>query len=164
MSSVQQNETSSSTNHINESQNNAKMLATVFGLTLSADNVNQTLVYVESESIEHAVFERLMMEDPESKLVRPSSKKNLNVDSHFVQKDVICYLFESYRRILQWDNASEVDSVKKIVLRNVVTTLQEPKLFEDQEVNKIRKFINIKKSIFIKKKSLFENVVELLKL
>lgn len=116
-----------------------QLLCEIFGLTIRPDDHHhQPLVLIESESAEHAVFERLMLAEPETKLVRPSSsKKSTQLDSHFVQTDVISYLFECYRRILQREksaNAKHITELKRIVLRNVNTILQEPALFETQEV------------------------------
>lgn len=110
-----------------------QLIAHVFGLTLrrdSDDPAQRSLVFVDADSIEHAVFERLMLPNPKL--------KTQDVDSHVVQTQAITYLYECYCRLKRYRvNDGLEDTIRnacQIVLRNVNTALQEPDLFPYQEV------------------------------
>lgn len=110
-----------------------QLMARVFGLTLRRDSdcrAQGSLVFIDADSIEHAVFERLMLPDP-----KPETQ---DVDSHVVQTQVITYLYECYCRLKHYRmNGDFEDTVRnacQIVLRNANTALQEPDLFQYQEV------------------------------
>lgn len=106
-----------------------QLLAHVFGLTLRRDGA-PSLVFIDAESIEHAVFERLMLPDP-----KPEAR---DVEAHVVQTQVITYLYECFCRLKRHrvnDGFSNVvRNARQIVLRNANTALQEPDLFQSQEV------------------------------
>lgn len=105
-----------------------RLMAHVFGLTLRRDGA-RSLVFVDADSMEHAVFERLMLPDPE-----PEAR---DVEGHVVQTQVITYLYECYCRLKRHrdDGFSDiVENACQIVLRNANTALQEPDLFQSQEV------------------------------
>jgi len=108
-----------------------RLMAHVFGLTLRRDNrAQESLVFIDADSIEHAVFERLMLPNPEP--------KTQNIDSHVVQTQVITYLYECYCRLKHYridsDFEDTVRNACQIILRNTNTALQEPDLFPYQEV------------------------------
>lgn len=108
-----------------------QLMARVFGITLHQDNDAQgSLVFIDADSIEHAVFERLMLPDP-----KPRAQ---DVDSHVVQMQVITYLYECYCRLKHYriddDCEDTVRNACQIVLQNANTALQEPALFQSQEV------------------------------
>lgn len=106
-----------------------RLMARVFGLTLRRDGA-RSLVFVDTDSMEHAVFERLMLPDP-----KPEAR---DVEDHVVQTRVITYLYECYYRLKHHqinDGFSDiVRNACQIVLRNANTALQEPDLFQFQEV------------------------------
>ncbi|XP_071556653.1 ubiquitin conjugation factor E4 A [Temnothorax nylanderi] len=105
-----------------------RLMAHVFGLTLR--RAQDSLVFVDADSIEHAVFERLMLPDP-----KPKAR---DVDSHVVQTQVITYLYECYCRLKRYQMNGVEDTVRnacQIVLRNANTALQEPDLFQYQEIH-----------------------------
>lgn len=117
-----------------------ELVAHVFGLTLSRDSNNtaqRCLVFIDADSIEHAVFERLMLQNPEPECMYDNTSVQ-EIDNHAVQTQVITYLYECYYRLKHYQtNDSLEDTVRnafQIVLRNAQTALQEPNLFEDQEV------------------------------
>lgn len=117
-----------------------KFIADVFCITLQERikfKHDKPLVYIETDSIEHAVFERLMLSDPVSKLVNGASKDDI-IDQHIIEPSIIIYLFDSYCRLQAYERDNElVDSVaelRRIIFRNVGTALQEPDFYEDQEV------------------------------
>ncbi|XP_011696774.1 PREDICTED: ubiquitin conjugation factor E4 A [Wasmannia auropunctata] len=112
-----------------------RLMAHVFGLTLHRDGdsrAQESLVFIDTDSMEHAVFERLM-------LPNPKPNKAQDVDSHVVQTQVITYLYECYCRLKRYRvNGDLEDTVRnacQIVLRNANTALQEPDLFQYQEVH-----------------------------
>ncbi|XP_050447919.1 ubiquitin conjugation factor E4 A [Cataglyphis hispanica] len=116
----------------------SQLLAHVFGLTLRRDSDGRTqgsLVYIDADSIEHAVFERLMLSDPKSTV------KDIvqDADSHIVQTQVITYLYECYCRLKHYQINNDLEHIIRntcqIVLRNVNTALQEPDLFQHQEIH-----------------------------
>ncbi|XP_015600659.1 ubiquitin conjugation factor E4 A [Cephus cinctus] len=119
-----------------------KLIDDVFGLTLKKEGKGTSarqLVFVDTDSIEHAVFERLMLPDPESKLVPTKCPKGIALDSHVVQTQIVSYLFESFCRLQRYkvvEGMSEtVSNVNQIILRNVGTALQEPELFQGQDIH-----------------------------
>jgi len=110
-----------------------QLVAHVFGLTLRRDNnscAQSSLVYIDADSIEHAVFERLMLPNPKP--------KTQDVDSHVVETQVITYLYECYCRLKHYQINSDLEKIVRnacqIVLQNANTALQEPDLFQYQEV------------------------------
>lgn len=114
-----------------------QLMAHVFGLTLRRDSdspAQRSLVFIDADSIEHAVFERLMLSDPKSTV------KNIvqDADDHIVQTQVITYLYECYCRLKHYQINSDLEhtirNACQIVLRNVNTALQEPDLFQYQQV------------------------------
>ncbi|KAG7211137.1 hypothetical protein KM043_010462 [Ampulex compressa] len=115
------------------------LLENVFGLTLhDRSNVPKELVFIDTDSIEHAIFERLMLSDPRSKLVSAKGSKSTSCEEHTVEGRPVRYLFESYRRLQLYPArlsfSDTINDVRKIILRNVGTALQEPDLFQGQEV------------------------------
>lgn len=110
-----------------------QLMAHVFGLTLCRNSdslAKRSLVFIDTDSIEHAVFERLMLSDPKSKVQ--------DADGHVVQTQVIIYLYECYHRLKHYSINSNLEEAIRnacqIVLRNTNTALQEPDLFQYQEV------------------------------
>lgn len=110
-----------------------QLLAHVFGVRLRQDSdspAQGSLVFIDTDSIDHAVFERLMLSDPKS-IVQ-------DAESHTVQTHVITYLYECYHRLKHYpishDLEETVRNACQIVLRNANTALQEPDLFQYQEV------------------------------
>ncbi|XP_012529354.2 ubiquitin conjugation factor E4 A [Monomorium pharaonis] len=115
----------------NSDQVDDQLMARVFGITLREDSDAQgSLVFIDSDSIEHAVFERLMLPDP-----KPAKARD--IDNHVVETQVITYLYECYCRLKHYQIDGCEDNVRnacQIVLQNVNTVLQEPALFQSQEV------------------------------
>jgi ubiquitin conjugation factor E4 A len=118
-----------------------KLIANVFGITLHQQNLNtstQQLVFIDTDSIEHAIFERLLLTDPISLLISKENIKEINLDHHFIQTEIVAYLFESYCRLQKYRicNGSYdiVENIRIIIMRNISTALQEPEIFIDQEV------------------------------
>lgn len=118
-----------------------ELIADVFGITLHWENEkkpNRQLVFIDTDSVEHAIFERLLLPDPESKLISKESTKGQDLDSHVVQIEIVPYLFESYCRLQRYrisdGSYDTVENIRRIIVRNVSTALQEPGLFSEQEV------------------------------
>ncbi|XP_076649891.1 ubiquitination factor E4A isoform X2 [Halictus rubicundus] len=118
------------------------LLADVFAITLHATGINQRLVFIDVDSIEQAVFERLMLSDPESKLVAPEDPQRntkTTVFPHILENQAICYLFECYCRLQRYRNEEElgdiVERMQQVILQNAGVALQEPDLFQGQEIH-----------------------------
>ncbi|XP_043272469.1 ubiquitin conjugation factor E4 A [Venturia canescens] len=118
------------------------LLAEAFGLTtnpINEDPLKKYLVYVDAQSAEDAIFERLMFTDLKSRLVPPCDGKKWTCDSHTVETEIIPYLFESFCRLRKKKQCLEIketrESLEKIALRNVSTALQVPNFFPGQEVH-----------------------------
>ncbi|XP_034174785.1 ubiquitination factor E4A isoform X1 [Osmia lignaria lignaria] len=126
----------------NDSQVN-RLLGDIFGITLhiikSNEEQKRKLVFVNVDSIEQAVFERLMLSDLESKLVPVGNSQDTVNDSHTLEKLVMYYLFESYCRLQRYQNKIEcsdiIQKIRQVILQNAAVALQEPKLFEEQEIH-----------------------------
>ncbi|CAK9829483.1 Ubiquitin conjugation factor E4 A [Anthophora retusa] len=124
-----------------------RLLGDILGITLHAIEVNdrsdddekRKLVFLDVDSIEQAVFERLMLPDLESKLVPVENSQQSVTDPHTVEKEVIPYLFESYCRLQQYQTKLEVldilFEIRQVILQNASIALQEPELFEEQEIH-----------------------------
>ncbi|EFN84625.1 ubiquitin conjugation factor E4 A [Harpegnathos saltator] len=119
-----------------------QLMADVFGLALHSDSnnvVQKALIFIDTDSIEHAVFERLMLPNPAAKMTYNQYNCKAPSDSHIVQAQVIPYLYESYCRLKQYNAKSGLEDIIRdacqIVLRNANTALQEPDLFQSQEVH-----------------------------
>jgi ubiquitin conjugation factor E4 A len=115
-----------------------QLMAHVFGLTLRRDKNNpseRSLVFIDADSIEHAVFERLMLPNPKPEWTYDNA---INIDGHIVQTQVIIYLYECYCRLKQYriqnDLKNTIRNACQVILRNTSTALQEPDLFQYQEV------------------------------
>ncbi|XP_029162873.1 ubiquitin conjugation factor E4 A [Nylanderia fulva] len=111
-----------------------QLMARVFGIKIRQDSNNPvqgSLVFIDTDSIDHAVFERLILSDPKS--------KTQDADGHTVQADVITYLYECYHRLKHYPVSSSLEETIRnacqIILRNANTALQEPDLFQYQEVH-----------------------------
>lgn len=144
------------------------LLGDILGITLHGIEANEhqkrRLIFVNVDSIEQAVFERLMLSDLESKLV--PIENSLFTDSHTIEKQVIPYLFESYCRLQKYQNKSEFSNIlckiNQVILQNTSVALQEPELFEEQKVcvfnkvnyNKFKEY-NLILLIFIDSQSIY---------
>ncbi|XP_043248079.1 ubiquitin conjugation factor E4 A isoform X1 [Colletes gigas] len=121
-----------------------QLLGDIFGITLYAtesnDHQKQRLIFVDVDTIEQAVFERLMLPDLESKLVPVEGCQEMPCDSHTLDEQAISYLFESYCRLQRYNNKLELSDtfcqIHQVILQNAGVALQEPYLFEGQEVHK----------------------------
>lgn len=119
-----------------------KLMQDVFGITFRLEHArDKVVVFVHTDSIEHAVFERLMLPNPVAKTM--CNRYDTTVDNHVIQRQVIPYLYESYRRLRHYSEKTNGDlqdireTVKdacQVVLRNANTALQEPDLFPSQKV------------------------------
>ncbi|XP_071868811.1 ubiquitination factor E4A [Bombus fervidus] len=119
-----------------------RLLGDILGITLyeigANEHQNRRLVLVNVDSIERAVFDRLMLPDLESKLVPIDNSQQILNDPHTTEKQVIPYLFESYCRLQLYQNKPELSDVlckiNQTILQNASIVLQEPELFEEQEI------------------------------
>ncbi|XP_076764676.1 ubiquitination factor E4A [Xylocopa sonorina] len=121
-----------------------RLLGDIFGITLYETEANEPqkrrLVLVDVDTIEQAVFERLMLSDLESKLVPTvTNSQQIHIDPHTTEKILIPYLFESYCRVQHYENKVQfsdiLSKISQIILQNASVALQEPGLFEEQEIH-----------------------------
>lgn len=120
-----------------------KLMADVFGLMLKSKEeaqVEKELVFIDTDSVENAIFERLLIPNPKTKLIINKNSNGTYIDGHIVDTQVIPYLYESFCRLRKYRAnqgfSNDINNLQHIILRNVATALQEPGLFEGQEVNK----------------------------
>ncbi|KAK2589180.1 hypothetical protein KPH14_001996 [Odynerus spinipes] len=118
-----------------------KLIADVFGLMLKSNkevDVEKPLVFIDTDSIEHAIFERLMTSDPKTRLVGNKNTNENCINGHTVETQAILYLYESFYRLTHYQSNQElcddINKLHRVIWRNVATVLQEPDLFQDQEV------------------------------
>lgn len=119
-----------------------ELIADVFGITLYHEKKKKPtrqLVFIDTDSVEHAIFERLLLIEPESALIAKESTKGQDLDSHVVQTEIVPYLFESYCRLQRYrisdGSYDTVENIRKIIMRDISTALQEPDVFVGQEVS-----------------------------
>lgn len=126
------------------------LLENVFGFTLLEENATQQgLVYLRDlaemfpqrqldiEILKHALFERLLLEDK------------------FKIDEVVVYLYKCYRNIGVLDEETRT-AVKAIILRNIVTSLKQPDLYPEQNVN--QQLFNLMQIDFSSAKPFFEDL------
>ncbi|XP_011494935.1 PREDICTED: ubiquitin conjugation factor E4 A [Ceratosolen solmsi marchali] len=118
-----------------------ELIADVFGIILRQWNIKTStrqLVFIDTDSIEHAIFERLLLTNPNSMLISKETTKKEDLDNHFIQSEIVTYLFECYRRLQRYKKSDGfydiVENIQVIIMRNISTALQEPEIFLDQEV------------------------------
>jgi ubiquitin conjugation factor E4 A len=100
--------------------------------------------WIDIETLEQALFERLLLEDPGSHVIvrNVCDKEGSSTKMHATQKEVITYLFECHRRLLSMRSGPEskghnkiISQMLSLVLRNVATALKQPALFEPQDLH-----------------------------
>lgn len=118
-----------------------KLIADVFCLMLKSNKeikVDKQLVFIDTDSIEQAIFERLMIPDPKTRLIGNQDSNENCVSGHLVETQVVPYLYESFCRLTKYqanqELSDDINNIHHIILRNMGTVLQEPDLFLDQEV------------------------------
>lgn len=93
---------------------------------------------MDLDTLEQALFERLLLPDP-TQCVIPKSCKNFM--EHVVQTKVISYLFTAEQNLLQYESTNDpfqknaVTKMRELILRNAVTALKQPGLFESQNLS-----------------------------
>ncbi|CAH2229401.1 jg14860 [Pararge aegeria aegeria] len=93
-------------------------------------------VYIDLETLEQALFERLLLQDIENNVI---PKTNKALKEHITQKQVFPYLFGSMENVQSFSQTNNqyirdaLEKMKELILRNAVTALKQPALFEGQE-------------------------------
>lgn len=122
-----------------------EIIESIFGLTLSEETSrNRGYVLLKEvaqafsspqlnlEALEHALFERLFLQNP-ADFVLCDKKK---ISGVVVEAEVITYLYSCYNNVAE-TNDLEDDvkiKVKGLILRNAVTALKQPDLYEGQKI------------------------------
>ncbi|XP_035743487.1 ubiquitin conjugation factor E4 A-like [Vespa mandarinia] len=119
-----------------------KLMADVFGLRLKSKEgtqIEKELIFIDTDSVENAIFERLMISNPKTKLILQRNSNGTYIDGHILDAQVIPYLYESFCRLRKYranqEFSDDINNLQHIILRNVATALQEPGLFESQEIH-----------------------------
>lgn len=93
---------------------------------------------IDLDILEQALFERLLLPGPLSCVIPKHCKE---YDKNVVQKEVITYLFLAEQNLLMYTNIKddcEVNAVKRmreLIMRNAVTALKQPELFDEQNLS-----------------------------
>ncbi|XP_068633346.1 ubiquitin conjugation factor E4 A isoform X2 [Battus philenor] len=101
---------------------------------LSEANAPKT--YIDLETLEQALFERLLLQDIEVNVI---PKSLTSFKEHVVQKQVFPYLFSSLQNLQSYDQINSpvvqkaLAKMRELIFRNAVTALKQPALFEDQD-------------------------------
>lgn len=119
------------------------IIENIFYFTINKDNENNHLVLLEDlsdnssepcidlELLEQALFERILLENPQSCVI-PKSKQ---VNSDVYEKDVLLYLFKCYQRLKEYDCTKDIKMVcRGLIIRNVMLALQQQDLFQGQDI------------------------------
>ena len=93
-------------------------------------------------TLEQALFERLMLQNPLDHLVRDPKSKSLN-HSQSIETQAVRYLVSCYRRcggVLARKKAGsgiaeEIRSMKDLIVQNLITAFKEPDFYEGQNLN-----------------------------
>lgn len=93
-------------------------------------------IYIDLETMEQALFERILLTEPEVLVIPKSTKAYMD---HVIQKQLFPYLFNAIQNIDHYEqNKNEtvkkcVEKIKELIFRNVITALKQPALFEGQD-------------------------------
>ncbi|XP_015110282.1 ubiquitin conjugation factor E4 A [Diachasma alloeum] len=149
-----------------------KHIQSIFGLLLTkrTPQTRSQLISIDAETIDDGLFERLTFPDIESKLVPPLGTKGVTLDPHFVQPEIIPYLFECWSRLQRLKHQEKDDSgindvisLENVVLRSVGTALEAPDIFQEQDIHRqyLELFVDSSEASNV---NLFtENVVNMIK-
>lgn len=130
-----------------------KIVENVFHFTINPNaldgQTDEQLVYLEElaqamspqtlidlEALEQALFERLLLQDIEQSVLPKTSKV---FKEHVIQKQVFPYLFSSMENVHSYSQTNTqfvrdaLEKMKELILRNAVTALMQPVLFEGQD-------------------------------
>lgn len=129
------------------------LIEDVFCITVSKRVLSQPLILVEEtaasiepsdkldvNSLEQALFERLLLEEPANHVIKPSTLGNSAVNHHVIEKDVLSYLFECHKQLMdmkRWkpDLEEDISSMDLLVIRNFATALTQPELYGTQRLH-----------------------------
>lgn len=94
--------------------------------------------HIDIETLEQALFERLMLTNI-TEFVLPKSSKPPYID-YVVQNKAIFYLNTAYERLKKYNASKDkfviniVENMKSLILRNVCTAMEQPDIFQDQVI------------------------------
>jgi ubiquitin conjugation factor E4 A len=99
--------------------------------------------WIDTDTLELALFERLLLKDPENHVIGRTVDKELSpTNAHATQKYVTPYLFECHRRLLRMKTGVQNNGRNKIIsqmlsllMRNAAKALKQPELFESQQLH-----------------------------
>lgn len=145
----------------------SSLIENCFGFTLSrARSSKNGFVYLEEQALtfpdkeldleilEHALFERLFLQNPQECVL--STEKN--AQGEIYETRVIQYLFHCYTRTNELKNEELKKVLNSLVMRNVLTSLKQPELYEGQNV--FAEFYDVLKSMHVLADKFFSTVYE----
>lgn len=133
----------------------------VFRITISKRNVSQPLVFVEETAttadpedklditnLEQALFERLLLEEPEKHVRTPPFFGNAAINHHVIEREVLTYLFECHKALMdlrKWkpEHLNTITEMSALVIRNTATALTQPDLYSSQPKQLHKQLINL---------------------
>lgn len=98
---------------------------------------------IDLEVLEHALFERLLLENPVSQLIKYKDNDR-NVDIRATLNECITYLFECSKDLQQYSNTVQNESdewkqiinhINTLIIRNAATALKQPDLYSFQDIH-----------------------------
>lgn len=93
-------------------------------------------VLIDIETLEQALFERLLLSEPEAFVIPKTCKTYME---HVVQRQVFPYLFNAMQQLEKYEQYDAVQlkdiiaKIKELIFRNAVTALKQPALFDGQD-------------------------------
>ncbi|XP_034241422.1 ubiquitin conjugation factor E4 A [Thrips palmi] len=133
------------------------LIQDIFHITASKNATSKPLVYVEDtaatletpgildmNSLEQALFERLLLEEPGNFVVAPTSLGNAAIHHHVIEKEVLTYLYDCHKQLInlqRFKKYKALVTMDELVIRNFVTALISPEIYGNQQLH--IQFINI---------------------
>lgn len=120
--------------------------------------------YIDIETLEQALFERLMLENITS-FVLPKSCKPPYID-FVVQNKVILYLSSAYTRLKKYYSSKDkfviniVANMKALIVRNACTAMEQPDIFQEQVI--WEQFFEIFKEIVDNSENISEFILDIM--
>lgn len=118
-------------------------------------------LHIDLETLEQALFERLLLPNIESNVIPKSCKV---YKEHVIQKQIFPYLFSSIQNLQNYDQVKTdyvrkgIQRMRELIFRNAVTALKQPALFEGQNFS--LQLIELLKNVDPQCQTFFIEIVE----
>lgn len=129
------------------------LIEEVFCITISRKVGSKPLVFMEEASailapvekldvstLEQALFDRLLLEEPGSNVFLPAASSNIAVNHHIIEKECLTYLFECHKQLMELqvfrpELGKAISDMDALVIRNISTALSQPELYPSQQLH-----------------------------